>query len=144
MLRALVVEFNQRVLGIAKRHLIGWQRPNDFELSLSQLREEIDEAEQAYREGDFIGLLDAFIDLDYFLKGVVYKHGLTVEQYHELFVLVHEANMEKKLGTNHKRLGFGDAADAIKPEDWVAPEERIRAKLAEWGLEINVNIGATN
>ncbi len=144
MLRALVVEFNQRVLGIAKRHLIGWQRPNDFRLSLAQLREEIDEVQEAYEKGDFVGLIDGLIDIDYFLKGVVYKHGLTIEQYHELFVLVHEANMEKKLGVKENRQGFGDAADAIKPQGWVAPEERIRAKLSEWGLEINVNLGATN
>lgn len=142
MLRALVIEFNQRVLGVAKRHLIGWQKENDFRLSLTQLREEVNEAEEAYQNGDFVKLIDAFIDLDYFLKGVVYKHGLTVEQYQELFVLVHEANMEKKLGINHNRPGFDGAADAVKPEGWIPPEDRIRAKLNEWGMDLDVNLGS--
>lgn len=135
MLHALVVEFNQRVLGVAAR-FIGWQPPKEAELSMAQLREEIDEMEDARKEGNLVAFIDGLIDLDYYHKGIVYKTGLSVEQYNELFILVHEANMEKKLGINHKRQGFGGAADAVKPEGWIPPEERIRAKLLEWGVDV--------
>lgn len=117
-----VVEFNQNVLQIEQREL-DMLPQNEFEISMKCLQEEIDEFEEAYKKGDFIGCLDAIIDLRYFAVGVLYKHGLSADTIKQCDTAVHEANMEKKLGIVAKRAT--GAADAIKPEGWVSPEERI-------------------
>lgn len=123
-----VVEFNQKILGIAPRK-VGLQNANEFDLSMHQLQEEITEIIEAYLNQDLVGVIDGLIDLDYFLKGVIYKHGLTPSLYENLFTQVHEANMDKKKGVKKGREGYGDAADAIKPQGWVPPEDRIRKIL---------------
>lgn len=118
-----VVDFNVRVLKIDQRPK-DLLKPAEFEISEKCLKEEIDEFLEAHKHGDFIGCVDAMIDLMYFANGVLYKMGLTPEEITKCKTAVHEANMEKKLGVNERR-GDGTAADAIKPFDWVSPEERI-------------------
>ena len=118
-----VVEFNQRVLKIDQRE-VDMLKPNEFEISMKCLQEELDEFEEAFKSGDIIGCIDAIIDLKYFAVGVMYKMGLTPENKKLCMTAVHEANMEKKLGVNTKRAVEG-AADAVKPAGWVPPEERI-------------------
>lgn len=118
-----VVEFNQRVLLIDQRPM-DMLRPAEFDISVNCLREEIDEFVEAHKNGDFVGCVDAVVDLMYFAVGVMYKMGLTADKMDACMTAVHEANMEKKLGVNHHR-GDGSAADAVKPEGWMAPEERI-------------------
>lgn len=125
----LVVQFNQEVLGVEPRKL-GLMPPLEFSLSLKQLREEVTEMEEAYDKGDLVGVVDGLIDLNYFLLGVVYKHGISEETFNELFSVVHEANLEKKLGVKKGREGFGGSADAVKPEGWVPPEDRINEILS--------------
>lgn len=117
----LVEYFNQFILGIAPRKL-GLQQENEFQLSMRQLREEIEEIEEAYQKGDLVGVVDGLIDLDYFHKGIIYKHGIPAPLYAQMFEAVHDCNMAKVKGVKETRAGFGDAADAIKPEGWVAPE----------------------
>ena len=118
-----VVEFNQRVLKIDQRE-VDMLKPNEFEISMKCLQEELDEFEEAFKSGDIIGCIDAIIDLKYFAVGVMYKMGLTPENMKLCMTAVHEANMEKKLGVVAKRATEG-AADAVKPAGWVSPEERI-------------------
>lgn len=118
-----VVEFNQNVLKIEQRKL-NMLPENEFEISMKCLQEELDEFEEAYRKGDIIGCIDAIIDLRYFAVGVLYKHGMSAEVIKKCDTAVHEANMEKKLGVVAKRATEG-AADAVKPEGWISPEERI-------------------
>lgn len=118
-----VVDFNQQVLKIGQRKVDMLQQ-NEFEISMKCLQEEIDEFEEAYRKGDIVGCIDAIIDLRYFAVGVLYKHGLSADVITQCDTAVHEANMEKKLGVVAKRASNG-AADAVKPEGWVSPEERI-------------------
>ena len=122
-----VVDFNQRVLNIAQRPH-GLLNPAELDISIKCLHEEIDEFKEAAEKGDFIGQVDASIDLQYFAMGVLYKLGLTPDQIVACSTAVHEANMEKKLGVNAKR-GDGSAADAVKPEGWESPEHRIGAIL---------------
>ena len=124
MNRNYVEYFNRKVLGIEPRQ-IGLMDPMEFKLSMTQLREEIREMEEAYEHGDLIAVVDGMVDLDYFLKGVVYKHGIMAPIYNEIFKVVHDANMQKKLGVKSGREGFDGAADAVKPAGWVAPEEKI-------------------
>lgn len=118
-----VVEFNQRVLKIDQRP-IDMLKTSEFEISMKCLQEELDEFEEAFKSGDIIGCIDAIIDLKYFAVGVMYKMGLTPDHMKQCMTAVHEANMEKKLGVNAKRAVEG-AADAVKPEGWIPPEERI-------------------
>jgi len=123
-----VEQFNQEILKIEPRE-VGLMGEQEFRLSMQQLREEISEIEDAYAEGDLVGVLDGLIDLDYFQKGVVYKHGISAEVYKLLFGQVHHCNMTKKKGVKETRQGFGDSADAIKPTGWIAPETKIRDTL---------------
>jgi len=127
-----VIEFNQQVLKIEQRP-IDMLPKNEFEISMKCLQEELDEFEEAYKNGDLIGCIDAIIDLRYFAIGVLYKKGLTAEAIKLCDTAVHSANMEKKLGTNAKRAVEG-AADAVKPVGWIPPEERI--------IEILETVGA--
>lgn len=118
-----VVDFNANILGISRRSP-SLQDREEFKLSLHQLREEIDEIEESYNNGDFIGVLDGLIDLEYFLLGVFYKNGISESTHAELFDVIHKANMLKKMGTKKGREGY-DAADAYKPDSWTDPELKI-------------------
>ena len=113
------IDFNKDILGIERR-TPGLQEPDEFKLSLHQLREEIDELELAYKHQDFLGVLDALIDLEYFMYGVFWKCGIPEHLHSELFAAVHSANMMKKRGVKAGREGY-DAADANKPESWTDP-----------------------
>ena len=88
------------------------------------MNEEVQEFSDAHIIGDYVGCVDAMIDLMYFAVGVMYKMGVTPDKINLCMTAVHESNMGKKLGVNYRR-GDGKAADAIKPADWVSPEERI-------------------
>jgi predicted HAD superfamily Cof-like phosphohydrolase len=91
------------------------------------LNEELVEWTAAVAKGDIVGQVDALIDLMYFATGVLYKLGLSAEQIEQCVSAVHAANMTKRRGTNAKR--DTGAADAIKPDGWVAPEQRIATIL---------------
>jgi len=118
-----VVRFNQEILGIEPRvpHL---QKIDEARLSHAQLTEEADEFLEATEQCDYIGAIDGVIDSMVFSIGILYKLGVTRAQYGEIFTAVMEANMSKQIGVKKGREGF-DAADAIKPEDFVSPEDRI-------------------
>lgn len=118
-----VIDFNQTVLKIQPRIQGPLSRP-EFEITVKALNEEVQEFITASQDADYIGQIDALIDLQYFAMGALYKLGLTANQINRCCYAVHEANMSKKLGVKASR-GDGSAADAIKPADWVAPEQRI-------------------
>lgn len=129
-----VINFNRNVLGINNRKP-GLQIADEFKLSMHQLKEEIGEIELAYEHGDFIGLLDGLIDLEYFLLGVFFKNGINEPVHSELFEAVHHANLLKKSGVKAGREGF-DAVDAVKPDSWTNPEvkfARILDKVSQRG-----------
>jgi predicted HAD superfamily Cof-like phosphohydrolase len=94
---------------------------------IKAMTEEINEFEDATRDGDFIGAIDGLSDLIYFALGGLYKMGLTEEMALEIFTAIHMANMEKKKGVIARRAT--GAPDAIKPEDWTPPEARIASIL---------------
>lgn len=124
-----VINFNRNILKIEHRKP-GLQNQDEFKLSMRQLREEIEEIESAYEKGDFIGILDGLVDLEYFLLGIFYKNGINESTHAELFDAVHQANLLKKMGTKAGREGFGNAADAVKPSSWVDPEIKF-ARILE-------------
>lgn len=117
-----VVDFNQKILGIAPRphHPL---EGGELEATKKAFDEEIREFNTAIQQGDFLGQIDALTDLKYFIDGALYKMGLTADQINGCAFAVHDANMEKKLGVVEKR--GNPLGDAVKPEGWVGPEERI-------------------
>lgn len=122
-----VFHFNDQVLGIGQREL-GLLSDKELEYAGKAIREELNEFEEAHRTQDFVGAVDAAIDNLYFTIGFLKRMGLTAQQVSDCCAAVHAANMEKKLGVQVKRAGEG-VADAVKPDGWVGPEERIAAIL---------------
>lgn len=123
----LVERFNREVLGIQPReHVL--QSQDEMLLSSKQLTEEINEYMDAHEEGNYVESVDAIIDNMVFGLGILYKLGLTNSEFEQCFAAVMEANFTKKKGVKEGREGF-DAADAIKPEDFVPPEARIAVIL---------------
>lgn len=119
---AAIIDFNQRVLGIDPRELGPMSEP-EFKATIKAFLEEVEELEEAHQHHDFIGQIDAVVDLIYFAYGALYKMGLTAKQILDISQAVHDANMEKKLGVVAKR--GNPLGDAVKPEGWIGPEERI-------------------
>jgi predicted HAD superfamily Cof-like phosphohydrolase len=121
----LVQNFNEEILGLERPPL--GPMPKDVGTHLVKcLHEEAIELQEAHDNADFIGCVDALIDTIYFAIGGLHKLGLGREDAVRVFELVHNANMSKKRGQKESR-ATGDAADAIKPDDWVAPEDAIRS-----------------
>lgn len=118
-----VVEFNRSILGIEPRS-IGIMPSHEVTHLEKCLREEAKEFENSFYSGDLIGMIDSLIDSIYFGLGGLYKMGLTPEAAIEIFSAVHDANMNKKKGIVERRAVSG-AVDAVKPDGWVPPEERI-------------------
>lgn len=125
----LVQVFNQEIMKVQPRSL-GLMDPAEMAFSVKALREEVTEMMEAYDLGDLVGVVDALIDLDFFRRGILYKHGITPDLYDKLFAVVWGKNMEKRLGTP-KATRCELAMDATKPADWVGPEDQIRALLEE-------------
>ena len=71
-------------------------------------------------------MLDALIDVTYFILGRVYELNYSEEQFNKAFEIVHKCNMTKKRGNK----GRGSDIDAIKESSWIGPEEQI-AKILE-------------
>jgi predicted HAD superfamily Cof-like phosphohydrolase len=123
-----VVKFNQDILHIAPR-AHGLPISDEFELTAHQLHEEASEYQHACWNSDYVGAIDACIDSIFFAIGALYKLGITEEEFNTIFKAVTNCNMTKTKGVKSGREGF-DAADAIKPSDWVSPEERIMEILS--------------
>ena len=95
----------------------------EFNWLNSALLEEIDELHTARDTKSITESVDSLLDLAYFAIGGCVRMGLTAEQIEECFQTVHNANMKKKMGIKESRPQDGSIADAIKPSDWMAPEE---------------------
>jgi predicted HAD superfamily Cof-like phosphohydrolase len=122
-----VYAFNEQIIGMAPDLPL---QPLSKELRnwfTSAIHEEIEEYNQAWLCQDLIGQVDAIIDLMYFAIGRLQQMGLTREQARDCFMAVHTANMTKKRGAQAKRGNL--EADAVKPAEWVPPEERLRKIL---------------
>jgi len=117
-----VVQFNSEILGIQQRTPASLCTA-EFEHGAKCLKEEVFEFWEAHMESNYIGQIDALVDLMYFATGLMYKLGLTPAQIHQCQMAVHEANMTKKKGVVAKR--DTGAPDAVKPEGWIPPEARI-------------------
>lgn len=123
---AQVSEFNKEVIGYEQPDTPEMLPADVLELSLIQLREEIDELENA---GSVVEQVDAIIDLIYFANGALYKMGLSEWDFTYCSSAVHDANMTKAAGKKAARGYDGTAQDAVKPADFVGPEEKIAKRL---------------
>jgi predicted HAD superfamily Cof-like phosphohydrolase len=123
-----IVAFNRQILKIEPRPL-GPLEGGELDATIKAFDEELTEFKDAVASGDFIGQIDALTDLKYFIDGALYKMGLTADQINDVNMAVHDANMQKKLGIVEKR--GNPLGDAVKPEGWVSPEERIGKILGE-------------
>lgn len=90
------------------------------------MQEELDEYVSAVMTGHMTKQLDALVDLVYFALGTAVLQGFP---FNEAFMLVHSANMEKVRCERAEDSLRGSTFDVIKPEGWVAPEEKIRLLL---------------
>lgn len=68
-----------------------------------------------------VDMLDALVDLIYFVIGRVQELGFTEDEFYTHFKYVHEANMQKQKGNK----GRGSDIDAIKPQSWIGPETKM-------------------
>jgi len=118
-----VVHFNREVLGIEQREK-GLLNRAELELTKKSLEEEVMEFEVAHGMHDYIGAVDALIDLMYFAVGGLHKMGVTVDEMERCAEAVHSCNMTKRKGVVLRR-GDGSAADATKPCEWIGPEQLI-------------------
>lgn len=119
----MVERFNDQVLNIGARPH-GLQPLDEADLSYTQLTEEAKEYLDARASHDLPGCVDAAMDSIVFSMGILYKMGVTDEEFDTIFEVIMNANMTKKKGVAKGREGF-DAADAAKPDDFVAPEQMI-------------------
>lgn len=120
-----VKEFNEEIINleiVSHPALLKSERVDWF---LNVVNEEANEFAEAWKSADAVGMLDALIDMAYFLLGRVYECGFTEAQWDKCFAAVHECNMTKRKGNK----GRGSDADAVKDADWVGPEARIREIL---------------
>lgn len=118
----MVEDFNKNIIGV-NRELGPIQDETEYKWGINAIHEELSEWQQAREDGDFIGEIDAVMDIIYFSMGFLTRMGIPHEQSKSIFEAIHRANMEKKLGTKNRV--FTHSLDAIKPNNWVPPEERI-------------------
>ena len=123
----MVKEFNNEIIGMPTVRLAHCLPPDRVNWFGKVICEELDEFREAYQLKDNVGMLDALIDMAYFVLGRVQECGFTEAQWDKCFAAVHEANMTKRKGNK----GRGSDIDAVKDSNWVGPEERIREILEE-------------
>lgn len=124
-----VAEFNREVIQYVQPERVSMLPADVKELTLIQLREEIDEFEEAT---DITSAVDGLLDLIYFANGALFKMGLTTEQYTACTDAIQKYNMRKVAGKKAERGYEGSAVDAIKPDASVPrPEVTMKVILGD-------------
>ena len=122
-----VVYFNEEVLHSIRGHKLlesEFQRAH----TLKCLTEELAEYKLAGQKGDYLGAVDAILDLMYFAVGSLHRMGLSPTEMSDCGRIVHTANMQKAKGKVERRAVDG-VPDATKPVGWESPEESMRRYL---------------
>ncbi len=126
----LVEKFNKDIVKIGDRDICALPK-DEAKWLVGALEEELREFGVAYDTCDFIGSVDALIDLMYFAMGGLSRMGIPAEASKAIFEAVHNANMEKVKGAKEGR-EVQSELDATKPEGWECPEGRISKVLSEY------------
>lgn len=127
--KLIMVEEWQRLFG-RKGHFVA-DKPTLVYSDISEARtaffiEETKEYHEACRAGSLVDILDALIDLQYFLYGAVLIHGLQ-DIWEEAFQIVHQSNMSK-LGEDGYPIVRKDGKILKGPNYW-KPEEKLKELL---------------
>lgn len=115
-----IFDFNEQVIGTGDVDLNPLTE-KQHEWTQKFCAEELTELREAFEQQDIVKMCDAVADLIYGAMGTFKKMGLNRAQVRMVFQFVHEANMTKKKGDK----GRGSDEDAVKPEDFVPPEDKI-------------------
>lgn len=115
-----IFDFNEQIIGTGDVP-INPLTQKQFDWTNKFVLEELNELLEAYQKQDVVGMADAVGDLIYGAMGTFKKMGLTRDQVRLCFAAIHQANMTKKRGDK----GRGSDEDAVKPDDFVPPEEVI-------------------
>jgi predicted HAD superfamily Cof-like phosphohydrolase len=101
-----------------------------YEFRRDFMREELEEFEQGYEEGNLAKQADALIDLTYVVLGTALMMRLP---WQPLWDEVQRANMtkERSTGSKDKRSKRGNSLDVVKPKGWTPPD--IEGVLARAG-----------
>lgn len=116
----LIYDFNEQVIGTGDVDLNPLTE-KQHAWTQTFCKEELTELQEAFEAQDIVKMVDAVGDLIYGAMGTFKKMGLSRAQVHAAFVAIHNANMTKKKGDK----GRGSDEDAVKPVDFVPPEEII-------------------
>jgi len=119
-----IFDFNEQVIGTGQVDLNPLTM-GQFEWTTKFVEEELAEFGDAFAIQDVVAMVDAIGDLIYGAMGTFKKMGLSREQVRASFAAIHAANMTKKRGNK----GRGSDEDAVKPFDFLPPEEAIAAIL---------------
>ena len=115
-----IFDFNEQVIGLGEVEFNPLTQ-KQFDWIIKFCQEELTEFTEAYNQHDIVGMVDAIGDLIYGAMGTFKKMGLSREHVRGAFAAIHAANMTKKRGDK----GRGSDEDAVKPADFVAPEQAI-------------------
>jgi predicted HAD superfamily Cof-like phosphohydrolase len=119
-----IFDFNEQVIGTDDVELNPLTE-KQFRWTEKFVLEELTEFAEAFQQQDIVGMVDAIGDLIYGAMGTFKKMGLSREQVRQAFAAIHAANMTKKRGDK----GRGLDEDAVKPADFVPPEQVIASIL---------------
>ena len=90
-----------------------------LEFRIQFLKEELNETEQAYHDGDPKEIVDGLIDLCVIAIGTLDAFGCDAAS---AWAEVMEANMRKQVGVKATRPNPLGLPDLIKPEGWTGPD----------------------
>ncbi|HVJ72212.1 MAG TPA: hypothetical protein VM531_12020 [Sphingomicrobium sp.] len=119
-----IFKFNREIIGIEPRD-VGPIKGNEQAWLAGVLREEALEFDTS---SDVVEQADALVDSIVYAIGGFYRLGLKEEQVVACLNVVLDANFKKKAGQKSGRVYEG-VVDAVKPEGWVGPEDRIKEIL---------------
>jgi len=120
----------QKLFGQGGRHIVS-EYPKIIEQDLAEIRvsflaEEIEEYLTANRSSNMVDVIDALVDLVYFIDGMIVIHGLQ-GIFDEAFDIVHQSNMSK-LGDNGKPI-LREDGKILKGNNYWEPTGRLRKLL---------------
>jgi len=116
-----IFDFNEQVIKTPAQLELNPLTQKQFDWTNTFVLEELREFKEAFEAQDIVKMVDAVGDLIYGAMGTFKKMGLSREQTVLCFMAIHKANMTKSRGDK----GRGSDEDAVKPEDFVPPEEAI-------------------
>lgn len=124
----MVKEFNDNIIKLESDSSLSLERFLWFKRVANEEITELLAALKNYDDNPYynkprarVDMLDALVDLIYFVLGRVQELGFTEDEFYTHFKFVHKANMQKRKGNK----GRGSDLDAIKPQSWIGPETKM-------------------